>query len=115
MRAGSICLPNLVPDMLTTEIKEKYRKLLRKGEPDGEIRQQMQSAGYTKEEIDEVFIPVTRDMGPWFIFCAIISLLAGIILFGKEPAGFAPICFLLAAFSVYRYIRHVYDGTKPKE
>jgi hypothetical protein len=35
--------------MLTTEIKEKYRKRLRNGEPDGEIREQMQSAGYSKE------------------------------------------------------------------
>jgi hypothetical protein len=100
--------------MFTTEIKEKFRKKLRNGEPDGEIRQQLQSAGYTKEEIDEVFKPVTRDMGLWFIFCFIISLLAGIILFGKEPAGMSPVCFLLSAFSVYKYIRHVYNGTKSK-
>jgi hypothetical protein len=100
--------------MLTTEIKEKFRKKLRNGEPDGEIRQQMQSAGYTKEEIDEVFTPVTRDMSPWFIFCTIISLLAGIILFGKEPAGLSPVCFLLSAFCVYKYISLVYGNTKEK-
>jgi uncharacterized membrane protein HdeD (DUF308 family) len=53
-------------------------------------------------------------MGPWFIFCTIISLLAGIILFGKEPAGLSPVCFLLSAFCVYKYISLVYGKTKDK-
>jgi hypothetical protein len=101
--------------MLTAEIKQKFRKKLRNGEPDGEIRQQMQAAGYTKDEIDEVFKPVTRDMGPWYIFCTLISLLAGSILFGKEPAGFSPVCFLLSAFSIYKYISQVFGKTKDKE
>jgi hypothetical protein len=112
--SASSVLHNFGAIMLTTEIKDKYRKRLRNGEPDGEIREQMQAAGYTREEIDEVFKPVTRDMGPWFIFCTLITLLAGIILFGKEPAGMSPACFLLSAFSVYKYIRHGYDGTKSK-
>jgi hypothetical protein len=114
MQADSICLSNFEPVMLTTEIKEKFRKKLRSGEPDGEIRQQMQSAGYTNEEIDEVFKPVTRDMGPWYIFCTLISLLTGIILLGKEPVGFSPVCFLLSAFCVYKYISLVYGNTRDK-
>jgi hypothetical protein len=98
--------------MLTAEIKKKYRKKLRNGEPDGEIRQQMQSAGYTSEEIEEVFEPVTRGMGPWYVFCTIVSLLTGIILFGKEPIGFSPVCFVLSVFCIYKYISLEYKGNK---
>jgi hypothetical protein len=99
--------------MLAAEVKEKFRKKLRNGEPDGEIREQMRAAGYTNGEIDEVFKPANRGMGPWYIFCTTVSLFTGIILFGKEPAGISPLCFSLSVFCIYKYIRLAY--TKIKE
>ncbi len=114
MLVDGICLHNFAAVMLTAEIKEQFRKKLRSGEPDGEIREQMRAAGYTSGEIDEVFKPVHRDMGPWYIFCTIVSLFTSIILFGKEPAGFSPLCFALSIFCVYKYIKLVYGKTKDK-
>jgi hypothetical protein len=105
MLAGSICLTNLALVMLTTEVKEKFRKSLRKGEPDGEIRQQMESAGYTTEEIDEVFASVPeKSMGIWFIIGMLATFVYGFILFKKESGLLSLLSFFMSAICLQQFI-----------
>jgi hypothetical protein len=92
--------------MLTEEKRKKFKRMLRNGEPDGEIKQRMQSKGYTQAEIDEVFAPVEKNTGIWFIISTVVSLLSGMILFNKEPAGLSLLSFLISAFCLYQVISY---------
>lgn len=64
--------------MITEEKIKETRKKLKSGEPDGEIRNALKEEGYSEEDIDKVFVPHKPDMRSWYLFFAIVFLLAGI-------------------------------------
>lgn len=55
--------------------------MLRRGEPEGEIREALQKEGYSKEDIDAAFKPHHYDMRSWYLFFAIAVSLTGLYLF----------------------------------
>ena len=63
--------------MLTKEKIDAVKKQLRSGIPEGEIKNQLQSEGYTEEEIHEMFAPSKIEMGSWYLLFGIVFTLAG--------------------------------------
>jgi len=70
----------LMPIMSPEKIKE-IKKLIRRGIPEGEIREDLKQEGYSKEEVDTVFKPHHYDMRPWYLFFGIVITLIGLYLF----------------------------------
>ncbi len=67
--------------MITPEKIKAIKKQLRRGEPEGEIKEQMKVAGYSDDEIAQAFIPHPYDMRAWYLTFAILLLLLGVIVF----------------------------------
>jgi hypothetical protein len=69
---------------MTEEKIRKIRKMLRRGIPEGEIKEVLKEEGYSKEDIDKVFQPHQYDMRSWYLFFGIAISLAGFYLFLKN-------------------------------
>jgi hypothetical protein len=66
--------------MITEEKIKAVKKMLGKGEPEGEIKESLLREGYSKEDIDKAFVPHRYDMRPWYLFFGIVFLLTGVWL-----------------------------------
>lgn len=66
--------------MLSAEKIRELHRLLKKGEPEGEIREKLKRDGYTEEEIKEVFKPYQYDMRSWYLLFGILVTLFGLYL-----------------------------------
>ncbi len=90
--------------MLTEEKIRQVKKELRSGVPQGEIKNQLLSEGYSDEEINRLFKPHQYDMRSWYLIFSIVFFIAGIFFFSL---------FLVAAsavmFSVYYMERKKFD------
>jgi hypothetical protein len=65
--------------MIMTEEKIKeVKKKLQKGEPEGEIKEQLKMENYSEEEIGKAFLPHKYDMRMWYLIFAIIVSLFGL-------------------------------------
>ena len=64
--------------MITEEKVKQIKRQLRKGEPQGEIKNQWINEGYSDEDIDKIFVPHQPDMRSWYLFFAILFFLIGI-------------------------------------
>lgn len=64
--------------MLTDEVRNKVKKEIRSGIPEGEVKNRLANEGYSDEEIDELFRPHHYDMRSWYLTFAVIFLLGGI-------------------------------------
>jgi hypothetical protein len=64
--------------MITEEKIKQVRKQLRKGVPQGEIKNELTREGYSEEDINKIFVPQKADMRSWYLFFAILFLLVGI-------------------------------------
>lgn len=69
--------------MITEEKIKEIKKLLRRGEPEGEIREQLKKEGFTNEEINTIFRPHHYDMRSWYLFFGISVSLTGFYLLLK--------------------------------
>lgn len=69
----------MIPEQKVKEI----RKLLKKGEPEGEIKEKLLQEGYSTKDIEQAFMPHQYDMRSWYLFFAIIISLAGLAIFIK--------------------------------
>lgn len=67
--------------MISDEKVRELKRKLKRGVPEGEIRELMHREGYSKEDIDIVFAPHQYDMRSWYLTFAIIIFVAGIIVF----------------------------------
>ncbi len=65
------------------KIRDLYR-LLKKGEPEGEIREKLKREGYTEEEIRQVFLPHKYDMRSWYLIFGVLITIAGLIFLYKR-------------------------------
>ncbi|HTB51334.1 MAG TPA: hypothetical protein VK718_01060 [Ferruginibacter sp.] len=66
--------------MIPQEKIDSFRKDLRRGLPDGELRRQLEEEGYSKEDIAKVFEPRKYDMGYWYLVSGIVVLIVGLYL-----------------------------------
>jgi hypothetical protein len=91
-------------NMLSEGKIRQVRKELRSGVPQGEIKNQLLSEGYSEEEVDKIFTPHKYDMRSWYLIFAIVFFIAGIWFFTM---------FLVVAsavmFSVYYMERKKFD------
>jgi len=70
--------------MITKEKINEIRRKLKKGKPEGEIKEQLRIEGYSKQEIDKVFLPNKYDMRSWYLTFGIIISLVGIFLWVRN-------------------------------
>jgi len=66
--------------MITPEKIKQVQKQLRSGVPQGEIKNQLLAEGYTEEDMANIFVAHKPDMRSWYLFFAILFLLAGIYI-----------------------------------
>ncbi len=88
--------------MITAEKIKQVRKQLRSGVPEGEIKNELLSQGYTEEDIAKVFVAYRPDMRNWCLGFAVLFLLLGI----NELISNSSIWFLLfstAMFAAYYF------------
>ena len=88
--------------MITEEKISEIKKLLKRGEPEGEIREKLKKEGFTNEDINAVFTPHHYDMRSWYLFFGILVSLAGLYLFLKT-GGFLILIFGTLLFVAYYY------------
>lgn len=88
------------------EIEDKLkevRKKLKRGIPEGEIKEQLLREGYTKEEMEAYFFkPHHYDMRSWYLVFSILLLLVGIGLF---ITGRGWLMIILSGLLFYQYFR----------
>ena len=69
--------------MITEEKIDEIKSLLKRGEPEGEIRESLKREGYTKAEIESFFKPHHYDMRSWYLILGIAKVLIGLYIFLK--------------------------------
>jgi hypothetical protein len=95
------------------KIKE-IRKLLNRGVPEGEIREQLLKDGYTKAEIDGYFFkPHYYDMRTWYMVFAILLLLVGAWLFITDGYWIILVMSGLLFHQHYREVQRLKRLKKP--
>jgi hypothetical protein len=67
--------------MLTDEKKKEIRKQLRKGIPEGELKEQLIKEGYSDKELKAAFAPAPYDMRSWYLISGVVVFLIGVYLF----------------------------------
>ena len=88
--------------MLTEEKIKETRRLLGKGVPEGELKEDLTKEGYSKEDIAKIFAPQPYDMRSWYLFFGILFLLGGLWLFLKTVSYFM---LALSARLFFQYYR----------
>jgi len=86
--------------MITEEKIAAVRKQLRKGIPQGEIKNELRKEGFTDEDIDKIFVPHKPDMRGWYLSFAVLFLLFGIYNLVVYN-GFLFLIFSAGMFFVY--------------
>jgi hypothetical protein len=66
------------PSMITEEKIEEIRRRVRRGEPEGELKETLLREGYSQEEIDKAFAPPGYDMRSWYLVFGFVFLLGGL-------------------------------------
>ena len=84
------------------KIKE-IKKQLRKGIPEGEIKEILKREGYSEENIKQIFKPHKYDMRSWYLSFAILLLIAGIWNLQNNSL----LLFFLSALLFLAYSREV--------
>lgn len=67
--------------MMTDEKKKEIRKLLKKGIPEGELKEQLKNEGFSSEDLNAAFTPTPYDMRSWYLISGIIIFFIGVYLF----------------------------------
>jgi hypothetical protein len=88
--------------MISQDKINEIRKQLKRGEPEGEIKEKLKLEGFTNEDIAAVFEPHHYDMRSWYLFFGIIVLLAGLYLFIKT-SGILTLALAALLFVAYFY------------
>ena len=67
--------------MITDEKIKEVKRLLRKGMPEGELREMLLKEGFTNDDLKKVFKPHHYDMRSWYLFFGTTISLVGLYLF----------------------------------
>jgi hypothetical protein len=90
--------------MISDEKVRELKRKLKRGEPEGEIRELMQQEGYTKVDIDIVFAPHKYDMRSWYLSFAIIIFIAGVIVFLRTKGL---LLIILSGLLLFAYLNEI--------
>jgi hypothetical protein len=84
--------------MITDEKIREIRRLLRRGEPEGELKQTLLRDGYSQEEIDKAFAPPGYDMRSWYLVFGCVFGLGGLWVWARYGRllgiGFSALLFI---------------------
>jgi hypothetical protein len=97
--------------MITEEKIREIRKLLKRGEPEGELKEKLKKEGFTNEDIQSVFRPHHYDMRSWYLFFGITVSLAGFYLLLRTGGILILILGALLFVAYYYEIRRL-EGLK---
>jgi hypothetical protein len=89
---------------MTEDEKEKIRKKIKQGFPEGEIKMQLQEEGLAEDEIKEIFTLQKGDMRPWYLTSAILILILALYIFFKT-AMISLLFFGLSGLLFYEYYK----------
>jgi hypothetical protein len=70
--------------MISDDKIKQIHKSLKRGEPEGEIKESLVREGYSQEDIDKVFAPRPYDMRSWYLLFACIFLFGGIWMWDRN-------------------------------
>ena len=73
--------------MISEEKIKEAKKKLRRGEPEGELRERLLKEGYTEEDLKMVFKPHHYDMRGWYLTFALLISAFGLYQFVKTARG----------------------------
>ena len=93
--------------MITEEKIKAIRKEIRNGIPEGEIRESLISEGYSKEDVDKIFVAHKYDMRSWYLFFAVVFLMAGLWAYLKYDYLLLLIFSALLFFQYYRETKRI--------
>ena len=95
--------------MVTEEKIREVRKQLRKGIPQGEIRNDLIKEGYSEEDLQLIFTPHRPDMRNWCLFFAALFLVIGIYRVIAD-GGILFLLFAAGMFAAYVFeVRRIKD------
>ena len=89
--------------MITEEKLFEIKKQLKRGEPEGEIKEKLNREGYSSEEINAVFRPHHYDMRSWYLFFGILVSLTGFYLFLKTGG------LLILILGAFLFVAYYYE------
>ncbi len=95
--------------MITDDKIREVKKLLRSGIPEGELKKELLSQGYTNEEIAKIFVPHKYDMRSWYFTFGIIFFIAGIYTALKNGS------FLLFIFAAAMFFQYYLTNKKERD
>jgi len=67
--------------MITEEKIKEVKRLLKRGMPEGELREMLLKEGFTNDDLKKVFKPHHYDMRSWYLFFGTTISLVGLYLF----------------------------------
>ena len=98
--------------MITDDKIKEVRRLIRKGVPEGELKEELTRAGYSKEDIEEVFKPQHYDMRTWYLVFAILVLVFGLWMFLVRQSL---LLLILSGLLFWQYFREIQRLKNEKE
>lgn len=90
--------------MITEGKIKQFRKRLRKGEPEGELKNELRELGFTEEDMAQIFVAHKPDMRSWYLFFAVLFLLIGLYRM-MANRGILFLLFSAGMFYVY-WVEH---------
>jgi hypothetical protein len=86
---------------MTEEKIASIKKLLKNGEPEGEIKEQLKKEGFSDEEIAKAFSPHHYDMRLWYLVSGLLISSLGLYLFLMSGALTVLCCGIGVLFAFY--------------
>jgi len=103
--------------MVTDEKIKQIRKMLRGGEPHGEIIERLKAEGYSDEDISKVFAPHKYDMRSWYLTFSCMFLVVGLYLLIIDQSiefQFTNRSVLMLVFSGAMFVAYYKEGERLK-
>jgi len=90
--------------MITEEKIKEIRRLVNRGEPQGELVEKLKAEGYSEEDISKIFVAHSYDMRSWYLVFAIVFLLLAFYLFVVRKSL---LMFVFAGLMFWMYYKEV--------
>ena len=99
-----IKIPDEYNELITEEKIKETRRLVNKGEPQGEVIEKLKAEGYSEEDISKIFVAHSYDMRSWHLVFAIVFLLLAFYLFVVRKSL---LMFVFAGLMFWMYYKEV--------
>jgi hypothetical protein len=88
----------------------QYKKQLKKGIPEGEIKNDLKAKGVSEADIKKIFTPQKANMANWYLVSAILVLMLAIYVVAKGLVSL--LIFGLSGLLFYEYYKTQQQKTK---